>query len=89
MFDLFYDMNDESLKNISGIEDIKKQNTPSLTKRKKIVAEIISTEETYVNQLEILMNIYVRPLRALDILPKDAYEKLFSNVEGIYLLHKM
>jgi hypothetical protein len=87
IFDL-YRAPDENSTIISGLETATKKN-PSLAKRNKIIAEIISTEETYVNQLEILMNIYVRPLRALDILPREAYEFLFSNVEGIYLLHKM
>lgn len=69
--------------------EIAKKKIPCLLKRNKIISEIISTEETYVNQLESLVNIYVRPIRALDILPKEAYECLFSNVESIYLLHKM
>lgn len=87
IFDLYYNTH-QQMEVISLSERIKKK-IPNLSKRNKIIAEIISTEETYVNQLEILINIYVRPIRALDILPKDAYDCLFSNVESIYLLHKM
>jgi hypothetical protein len=87
ILDLYSTPNENSSTVSSTVSETVKKKIPS--KRNKIISEIISTEETYVNQLEILMNIYVRPLRALDVLPKEAYEFLFSNVEGIYLLHKM
>lgn len=87
IFDLYNHTHHDSAITLES-ESIKKK-SPNLSKRNRIISEIISTEETYVNQLEILINIYVRPIRALEILPKEAYECLFSNVEGIYLLHKM
>jgi hypothetical protein len=59
-----------------------------LDKRKKLIKELIVTEETYVHQLELLTDIYLRPLRTLAILNPTHFSHLFSNIEEIMHLHR-
>jgi hypothetical protein len=61
-------------------------------RRMRIVREIIVTEETYVKQLEELVNIYVTPSRAVDregaaFVPPAEHRLVFNNVESILHLH--
>ena len=77
-----------SSENGSLVDMARTPSAPSSSKRAKAVQELISTEETYVRQLELLLDIYVRPLRVLEILNAENYKRLFSNVEDIYLLHR-
>jgi hypothetical protein len=59
--------------------------------RNKVAAEIVSSEETYVHNLRVLIGTYVNPLRSVassmsPILTHDELNKIFSNVEGILSL---
>lgn len=67
-----------------------------LSQREKIVKEIFETEETYVKYLEILVNVFYKPLVVLSkasmgkrVLKEKAIKAIFSNVEQILALNKM
>lgn len=61
--------------------------------RQKVVAEIVSTERTFVQQLDILQTVYIAPLQAAiteghPIVPMDDIRVLFSRLEIIAGLNK-
>jgi ribosomal protein S18 len=57
-------------------------------KRKKIKAEILSTEETYVTNLNILLNYFARPIKERNILNSKTYSGIFpSEIETITKLN--
>ena len=66
---------------------------PRRTQREQIISEIISTEETYVKSLEILVKDFQQPLLAMAKKPNEKIVEqmeitlMFSNVDVIYDLH--
>jgi len=68
---------------------------PGNSARDKIVAEIITTEETYVNDLEILIRLYLEPLssrrnkKKKPILTPEQVKGLFSNIASILNLNRV
>lgn len=60
--------------------------------KKRLFAELISTEETYVAGLETLTNVYKRPMleqqKKLRVQTTDV-TSIFSNVDAILQLHKI
>ncbi|KAJ3355078.1 hypothetical protein HDU83_003975 [Entophlyctis luteolus] len=66
-------------------ERIRKRQSP--TRRAHIVAEILSTERTYVNELKTLMSLYVEPFER-GILTSADMNALFSNLKSILAFHK-
>jgi len=65
------------------------------TPRSKIVQEIITTEEGYVNDLEVLINYYLRPCqqrktkKGRALITPQQIQQLFSNVEAIANLNQV
>eukprot|EP00118_Oscarella_pearsei_P010538 m.65255 g.65255 ORF g.65255 m.65255 type:complete len:711 (+) comp35310_c0_seq11:2486-4618(+) len=59
-----------------------RQLTPE-EKLQKCVAELVETERTYVKQLNVLLNRYMRPLRSESFLKRDEINSLFGNLEEI------
>jgi len=63
--------------------------------RSMIVGEIVSTEEKYVNDLEILVRLYVHPMteergkKKKTMIPKEQSRILFRNVEAIANLNRV
>ena len=63
--------------------------------RMNIVSEIVNTEQTYVNDLEILIRIYLEPLstrrnkKKKPIITKEQVRTLFSNIESILNLNRV
>ncbi|CAO1632094.1 unnamed protein product [Jaminaea pallidilutea] len=69
------------------------------TRRRRIIAEIISSEESYIRGLQQLCDIYVRPSRLPSedkgisggsnqpILPPQEHRAIFGNVEGLLQFH--
>ena len=57
-------------------------------KRKNVILEILSTEETYVNELNSIYSLYMSPLMNSNSFSKDHYNMLFLNLDDIRLLHK-
>ncbi|KAL7754417.1 hypothetical protein RI367_000398 [Sorochytrium milnesiophthora] len=61
--------------------------------RNRVVYEIAATEESYVEQLDILIRVYLRPLRSLfhethRSLPRAQIDRIFGNVEEIHARHE-
>ncbi|KAJ3173620.1 hypothetical protein HDU88_002708 [Geranomyces variabilis] len=63
----------------------KKQKSPD--RRQKVAVEILSTERTYVRQLEALMEVYVRPIEEKLLLNPQELNAIFANVKSILLFH--
>eukprot|EP01125_Pyxidicula_operculata_P012370 TRINITY_DN4061_c0_g1_i1.p1 TRINITY_DN4061_c0_g1~~TRINITY_DN4061_c0_g1_i1.p1 ORF type:complete len:1793 (+),score=446.36 TRINITY_DN4061_c0_g1_i1:61-5439(+) len=62
-------------------------------RRRRIVQEMLQTEETYVKSLNQLHETWEKPLRVaveLDkpIISKEEIDSIFSNVQAIHLLHE-
>ena len=49
----------------------------------KIIAEVIETEKAYVDDLDTMLRVYVRPARKLQILTAEQKSEIFSNVEDL------
>lgn len=64
---------------------VKVMNEQYLQRRNEIVKEIFFTEQVYVNQLNILISLYVNPIRALgeDIISRNITKRMFSDIEII------
>eukprot|EP01091_Cochliopodium_minus_P013311 TRINITY_DN425_c0_g2_i1.p1 TRINITY_DN425_c0_g2~~TRINITY_DN425_c0_g2_i1.p1 ORF type:complete len:746 (-),score=202.22 TRINITY_DN425_c0_g2_i1:64-2301(-) len=58
-------------------------------KRKHIVNEIFSTENTYLSVLNTLITSYKKPMENRKLIAPELIISIFSNVESIYLLHKI
>lgn len=58
-------------------------------KRKHIVNEILSTEHTYLSVLNTLITKYKKPMETKKLIAPELIISIFSNVESIYLLHKI
>ncbi|KAI9148566.1 hypothetical protein H9P43_010164 [Blastocladiella emersonii ATCC 22665] len=56
--------------------------------RKHIVAEIVSTEETYVQELAYLVKCYAEPMVSQGLLSPEESKLVFSNVESILSFHQ-
>ncbi|XP_066931830.1 proto-oncogene vav-like isoform X2 [Clytia hemisphaerica] len=54
-------------------------------KRSHIVNEIIETEDTYVNHLKVMVEQYIKPLKAH--MSSQDKETIFINTEPLYLFH--
>ncbi len=55
--------------------------------RLQAVQEILTSERSYINQLQILMKYFVNPLKDQDILSQDEFTILFGQIEMIYNLN--
>ncbi|KAI9206501.1 uncharacterized protein BJ171DRAFT_31726 [Polychytrium aggregatum] len=76
---------------IATITVLKHKDKPE--RRAQIVAEICSTERTYVQQLQSLMKVYVKPLESMinhenEVLSRDEFVTVFSNIQMIQLFHQ-
>lgn len=57
--------------------------------RKKVVHEIISTEESYVSSLEEIRTEFITPIRQNGLLDPKSISMLFSNIEIILDFHQV
>lgn len=64
------------------------------TRRRRIIAEIVQTEETYIRGLSELIDIYVRPATmpvdggsGPPVVPPVEHKTVFGNVEGLLQFH--
>jgi len=55
--------------------------------RMSVVKEFIETERDYINDVEVLTNVFIFPLKATQMLPKTDIEVLFSNIEDVVPIH--
>jgi len=58
--------------------------TKNNIKRQEVIYEMIDTEKDYVNDLSIIIELYIKPLRTNKIIPRTDANILFSNVEQLY-----
>lgn len=64
------------------------------TRRRRIISEIISTEQSYLRGLQELCDIYVKPSRVPDpstgqpVLTPQDHRSVFNNVEGLLQFHQ-
>ncbi|KAJ3120857.1 hypothetical protein HK098_004194 [Nowakowskiella sp. JEL0407] len=71
------------------MEKMKKKQTPE--RRNAITAEILSTEQTYVKNLQSLADMYVNPIQTGSSevgIPSQDASLLFSNVHSILMFHQ-
>lgn len=57
-------------------------------KRKKVINEIFATEKTYQEHLHAITSLFLAPLHVACILPQNALNTIFSNVEAIQAVNK-
>jgi hypothetical protein len=57
-------------------------------KRQEIIYEMIDTERDYVNDLSIIIELYIQPLERDNIISKKDFNTLFSSIEQIYGVNK-
>jgi len=50
--------------------------------------ETLSTEQSYVEQLKILVRVFKKPLEDADIIDKHCSNAIFSNIESILKFHQ-
>ena len=58
------------------------------TVRNNILTEILETEITYVSNLKMIVDNYLRPIREQNILPKDDIRIIFSDIEILVATNK-
>lgn len=56
--------------------------------RLQAIQEILTSEQSYIGQLELLMMYFVLPLKEATIISDDQFGALFSQIEMIYNLNK-
>lgn len=71
---------------------INEQNQPQpamskMSMRQVAAEEILSSEQTYVDQIHLCIESYKKPIQASKLLEDKVVRDLFSNVETIYALH--
>ncbi|XP_065835989.1 rho guanine nucleotide exchange factor 39-like [Oscarella lobularis] len=60
----------------------------STSKRDRIVQEILDTEVSYIGNLELIIELFLNPIRETCLLPDDARATIFSNVEAILAVNR-
>eukprot|EP01119_Soliformovum_irregulare_P008156 TRINITY_DN2109_c1_g1_i2.p1 TRINITY_DN2109_c1_g1~~TRINITY_DN2109_c1_g1_i2.p1 ORF type:complete len:778 (-),score=215.77 TRINITY_DN2109_c1_g1_i2:139-2472(-) len=61
---------------------------PNLDARQKVILEIIDTEEDYIEDLQIIINVYLSGMRKDDIATKEELNAIFSNIELLLGVNK-
>ncbi|KAH3759821.1 calmodulin-binding protein [Pelomyxa schiedti] len=56
--------------------------------RAACIREIVTTEQTYLDDLRILEEVFLIPLKSSQVLREDEINKLFSNFEMLLPIHK-
>ena len=70
---------------ITPPQDPLKQKLENSFKRSKgVFEELITTEKQYIENLEVITDLFIRPLKQREILNKIQLSNLFSNVETLY-----
>ncbi|KAJ5079841.1 faciogenital dysplasia protein [Anaeramoeba ignava] len=62
--------------------------TRIIKKRKNISEEILNTEITYVDMLKKVRDLYLYPLRKLQVIPENKVKIIFSHLENILLVNE-
>jgi len=79
----------QELTNITVItppqDPMKEKLEKSFKRSKGVFEELITTEKQYIENLEVITDLFIRPLKQREILNKIQLSNLFSNVETLYL----
>ncbi|XP_028411473.1 FYVE, RhoGEF and PH domain-containing protein 4-like [Dendronephthya gigantea] len=65
------------------LSNILKSSKTSCKKRRRIVDEIFSTEQSYQEHLNLITTLFLSPMREMSILPDQIHNEIFSNIEAI------
>ncbi|KAJ3209519.1 Intersectin-2 [Dinochytrium kinnereticum] len=57
-------------------------------KQKEVIREITETEKSYVDDLKIIIQVFVLPLSKSGILKTSQMSEIFANIESISVLHE-
>ncbi|TPX58283.1 hypothetical protein PhCBS80983_g03222 [Powellomyces hirtus] len=63
-------------------------NTAVSDRRTQVITEIVTTERTYVRELEALVTLYLHPLQQEHIFTDTEMELVFGNLESLLKYHK-
>lgn len=80
-------MLDDSGSSLSSRSSIGNEVDKRKTFRLQAIQEILTSERSYINQLELLINYFINPLKELGILTTDQFMALFGQVDMIYNLN--
>lgn len=72
------------LKDLEGINNHKSEKDEKATVKKKTLQEILDTEVTYLQKLEIIVNYFMNPILQQNLLNKENYNIIFGNIKTIY-----
>ena len=56
--------------------------------RMAVINEFLDTEKAYIEDLGVLTNVFLFPIRATSLLPAEDISTIFSNVEDLEPIHK-
>merc|ERR1712115_491518 len=56
--------------------------------RNRAIQEIINSEKSYLHQLEIVEEYFMKPLQESEILPNQVYANIFGDILGIRQVNK-
>jgi hypothetical protein len=56
--------------------------------RDRVIQELIMTEQTYVQRLEVVVKVYIEPMRAGNVLKPDEMHGQFGCLEQIATVHR-
>jgi len=62
--------------------------SPEERHRQEVIFEWITTEHQYVEDLKIILNVFLKPIRDKELLNKQEIGSLFGNVETIFPVHE-
>ncbi|XP_046861391.1 FYVE, RhoGEF and PH domain-containing protein 4-like [Xenia sp. Carnegie-2017] len=68
--------------------NILKGTKPSEKKRRRIVDEIFSSEQSYQEHVHLITSMFLSPLRELSVLPEHVLNVIFSNIEAIQSVNR-
>ena len=70
-------------------ENSQKGENEEMTKlRKRAIEEIINSEKTYLSQLEIIDEYFMKPIQESGLLPQNVFANIFGDIPGIQQINK-
>lgn len=80
------DMANKYRRSTAGVEEEKeekKEDVSALDKRERVVLEMLQTEKDYVRDLQLIVDLYKKPLVKRGLVSKEDINILFSNLEQL------
>ena len=76
-------VNERERTNLSKSSDTNPSRAKKI-KRKEVLTELLETERDYVENLKIILDLFLNPIKQQNILTRVEIASLFSNVEALY-----